>query len=90
MHLYENFYIIIILQENSSNVSEEELLSTHDGKSLHALVQELVKCKEDSQQRSWALHEDEGVITKCLKDVISIVVSRFLLVDFQSALITCE
>jgi hypothetical protein len=86
MHLYENFYIIIILQENSSNVSEEELLSTHDGKSLHALVQELVKCKEDSQQRSWALHEDEGVITKCLKDVISIVVSRFLLVDFQSAL----
>ncbi|CAB3980984.1 NCK-interacting with SH3 domain-like [Paramuricea clavata] len=60
-------------QENSSNVSEEELLSTHDGRSLHALVQELVKCKEDSQQRSWALHEDEGVITKCLTDVISIV-----------------
>ena len=60
-------------QENSSNVPEKELLSTHDGKSLHALVQELVKCKEDSQQRSWALHEDEAVITKCLKDVVSIL-----------------
>ena len=55
-------------------MSEEELLSTHDGKCLHGLVQELVKCKEDSQQRSWALHEDEAVITKCLKDVVSILV----------------
>ncbi len=59
-------------------MSEEELLATHDGKCLNALVQELVKCKEDSQQRSWALHEDEAIITKCLKHVISILVSLSL------------
>lgn len=73
--LCKKFWFIIIMQENSSNVSEEELLATHDGTCLHALVQELVKCKDDSQQRSWSLHEDEAAITKCLKNVISILVS---------------
>lgn len=66
---------MLVLQENLSNVSDDELLASHDGKCLNALVQEMVQCKEDSQQRSWALHEDEAVITKCLKDVISILVS---------------
>lgn len=38
-------------------------------------MDELIKFKDDFQQRSWAVHEDKSVIGKCLEDVLSILVS---------------
>jgi len=35
----------------------------------------LTEHKEDSQQRTWAVHEDEGILHKLLKDLLSILVS---------------
>ena len=80
--------ILCTLQDNSAKLSDEELLATHDGQRFQALVDELVKCKEDAQQRSWALHEDESVIAKCLEDLLSILVS-WLLYSINS-LKTCK
>ena len=66
---------LIVVQENAGKRTDEELLTTHDGQILQGLVEELVKHKDDSQQRSWAVHEDEPVIKKHLEDVLSILVS---------------
>ena len=38
------------------------------------IFSEMAACKDDSQQRSWALHEDESVITEYLQELISILV----------------
>ena len=61
----------LLLQKEA--VSDLEL--THDGKRLQKIFQELAACKDDSQQRSWFLHEDEHAITGHLEELLSILVS---------------
>ena len=51
------------------------MLQTHDGQQLIAILDELTEHKEDSQQRTWAVHEDEGILHKLLKNLLSILVS---------------
>ncbi|XP_046680043.1 LOW QUALITY PROTEIN: NCK-interacting protein with SH3 domain [Homalodisca vitripennis] len=46
---------------------------THDAQRLRLVLQELVSCKEDAQQRSWELYEDEAVISEYLHELISIL-----------------
>ena len=41
---------------------------------LEVIFSEMAACKDDSQQRSWALHEDESVITEYLTELVSILV----------------
>ena len=43
----------------------------------------MAACKDDSQQRSWALHEDESVITEYLQELISILVRLILFPTLQ-------
>ena len=52
-------------------------MSTHDGQRLHVIFTELTARKDDSQQRSWALHEDEVIITQLLEELLSILVSSW-------------
>ena len=49
---------------------------TYDARRLKLLFNELKLCKDDCQQRSWALHDDECVIRNYLNEVISILVSN--------------
>ena len=51
------------------------MLQTHDGQQLIGILDELTEHKEDSQQRTWAVHEDEGILHKLLKNLLSILVS---------------
>ena len=57
---------------------EDALLQSHDGQQLIRILDELTEHKEDSQQRTWAVHEDEGIICKLLKELLSILVSQVL------------
>lgn len=46
-----------------------------DGRRLVELLEKLRECKDDEQQRSWALHEDEHTITTHLSDLLDLLVS---------------
>lgn len=65
---------ILHLLETSLVKHDEELEDTHDAIRLKHIFKELTDCKEDSQQRSWMLHEDEQVITELIMELISILV----------------
>ncbi|XP_023720301.1 NCK-interacting protein with SH3 domain isoform X2 [Cryptotermes secundus] len=46
---------------------------THDAHRLRVIFTELTSCKEDSQQRSWMLYEDETTIIEYIQELISIL-----------------
>ncbi|KAL5015386.1 hypothetical protein ScPMuIL_009656 [Solemya velum] len=54
-----------------SDDAEED--SSHDAVRLQELFSDLADCKDDSQQRSWALHEDESIIKGYLEELNSIL-----------------
>lgn len=56
-----------------SDSTEED--TGHDATRLKYLFSELTTLKEDSQQRSWALHEDQKTIQGHLDELLSILVS---------------
>lgn len=72
-------YLSTILShaQTSLAVDEVQIEQTHDASRLKIIFNELTSCKEDSQQRSWMLHEDEAVIKDYLNELISILV-RFI------------
>ena len=45
---------------------------------LRVILEDLSKRKNDSQQRSWALHEDFHIIEKLLTKLLKLLVWRFL------------
>lgn len=49
------------------------LAETHDAYRLRIIFSELTSCKDDSQQRSWSLHEDEAIICDYLDELINIL-----------------
>ena len=57
--------------------------SSQDATRLQVIFSEMAACKDDSQQRSWALHEDESVITEYLQELISILVRLMLFPTLQ-------
>lgn len=54
----------------SSQLTIEE---TYDANRLKIIFTELTSCKEDSQQRSWMLYEDESIIVEYIKELTSIL-----------------
>ncbi|XP_021368220.1 NCK-interacting protein with SH3 domain-like, partial [Mizuhopecten yessoensis] len=62
--------VLFTFTENS-DMSDEE--SGHDSTRLQHLFTELVACKDDSQQRSWALHKDQQTIQGYLEELLSIL-----------------
>ena len=68
--MYHQKYRCFIFQRDSDIVE-----SSQDAMRLQVIFSEMAACKDDSQQRSWALHEDESVITEYLQELISILVS---------------
>lgn len=49
------------------------LESSLDARRLHLALSELTKCKDDQQQRSWALYEDQSTISEYLEEIHSIL-----------------
>lgn len=46
---------------------------THDAQRLRIIFSDLADCKNDSQQRTWMLYEDEDDISRYLKELIGIL-----------------
>ena len=55
--------------------SKDNVEDSSDYMRLQELFMELTARKDDSQQRGWALHEDESSITSLLEELLSILVS---------------
>lgn len=49
------------------------LESSLDARRLNLALAELTKCKDDQQQRSWALYEDQSIISEYLEEIASIL-----------------
>ncbi|KZC14233.1 PREDICTED: NCK-interacting protein with SH3 domain isoform X2 [Dufourea novaeangliae] len=75
--------------ETPFTVSQMSIEETYDANRLKVIFTELTSCKEDSQQRSWMLYEDECVIVDYIKELTSILtnadanVSRYILQQDQ-------
>ncbi|XP_020288455.1 NCK-interacting protein with SH3 domain isoform X2 [Pseudomyrmex gracilis] len=54
-------------------VSKISIEETYDANRLKIIFNELTSCKEDSQQRSWMLYEDEAVIVDYIKELTEIL-----------------
>ncbi|ERL86629.1 hypothetical protein D910_04036 [Dendroctonus ponderosae] len=68
-------YLSTILSHSQSClvVDDGQIEQTHDASRLKIIFTELTSCKEDAQQRSWMLHEDETVIKEYITELISIL-----------------
>lgn len=65
---------IAIHLSNPLSVPDNLLGETHDAQRLRNLFSELADAKNDSEQRSWMLYEDETDITNYLTELIRILV----------------
>jgi hypothetical protein len=61
----------LLFQKHSDNIE-----GSHDAQRLGVILSLMADCKDDAQQRSWALHEDEAIIKECLEELVSILVSK--------------
>ncbi|KAK9711317.1 SPIN90/Ldb17, leucine-rich domain [Popillia japonica] len=64
---------ILSYSQESLKIDDVQIEQTHDASRLKIIFNELTSCKEDSQQRSWMLHEDESVIKEYLRELIQIL-----------------
>ncbi|KAK3104104.1 hypothetical protein FSP39_024455 [Pinctada imbricata] len=62
--------IMTTVTETGSTSDEEE---SYDAKRIEELFTKLTACKDDSQQRSWALYEDQQNILTNLEELLSIL-----------------
>lgn len=73
LHLLEP--IAIHLNSSSMLQAPDEFVEhTNDSQRLKVIFAKLSDCKNDSEQRSWMLHEDEAYIIRFLTDLIEILV----------------
>jgi hypothetical protein len=66
--------IAVHLTNNNICIPENLLGQTYDAQRLRFLFSELTDCKNDSEQRTWMLHEDEYEIKRYLNELIKILV----------------
>jgi len=60
--------------ETPLTVSKMSIEETYDANRMKVIFTELTSCKEDSQQRSWMLYEDESIIVEYIKELTEILV----------------
>lgn len=58
----------------------------HDEQRLEVIFADLARHKDDAQQRSWALYEDENVICCYLEELLHILVSKFLSLQAEQSI----
>ncbi|KAH8018506.1 hypothetical protein HPB51_008205 [Rhipicephalus microplus] len=60
--------------QNVLSECEKPLVSSQDGDRLQLIFRRLWHCKNDDQQRSWPIHEDEALILGLLEELYTILV----------------
>ncbi|XP_069945387.1 NCK-interacting protein with SH3 domain isoform X2 [Cherax quadricarinatus] len=63
-----------------NNGAGDKWQQSSDGRHLVELLEKLRECKDDEQQRSWALHEDEHTISTHLSDLLDLLNNGDLMV----------
>lgn len=63
-------------------VPQPMIEQTHDAQRLKVIFSELTSCKDDAQQRSWMLHEDEDTIVEYITELTNILVGARLFASF--------
>lgn len=68
-------YLEPVAAHLSGPVSAPETLlgETHDAQRLRIIFSDLADCKNDTEQRSWMLYEDEDDISRFLRELIAIL-----------------
>lgn len=59
--------------EGPVTAPENLLSTTHDAQRLRIIFSDLADCKNDTEQRSWMLYEDEDDISRFLRELIAIL-----------------
>lgn len=62
------------LQDQSTALPQGQVC--HDEQRLEVIFSDLARHRDDSQQRSWALHEDHALIACYLEELLKILVRR--------------
>ena len=77
LYIYTDTYIniIFISQAQRSPSSTRRAESSSDLGRLRDLFFEITECKNDSQQRGWAVHDDQQAIMDVLEELLQILVS---------------
>ena len=65
----------VLSQLTTAERDSAELLSCPDGRRLCVILEEMISCVEDGQQRSWHLHCDEPAIVEYLQELSALLVS---------------
>ena len=76
---------IVSLQNQSSALPQGQVC--HDEQRLEVIFTDLARHRDDSQQRSWALHEDHQLIACYLEELLKILV---IIKAFNIVLLTCK
>lgn len=75
----------ITLHLNDKIETPKDLLgNTHDAKRLQYIFSQLTDCKNDTEQRSWMLYEDEEDIVQFLEELLDILVCIKMFLCFLS------
>ena len=61
-------------QAESSPAAKRKMEGSSDLERLQEIFFEITECKDDSQQRGWAVHDDEQAITEILEELLQILV----------------
>lgn len=69
---YTELHFTLSPQDLSSALPSGQVC--HDQQRLEVIFADLARRKDDAQQRSWALYEDEGVIRCYLEELLHILV----------------
>ncbi|XP_077983692.1 NCK-interacting protein with SH3 domain-like [Glandiceps talaboti] len=62
-----------LAKEHKEGDTMDNLEGSYDAERLEVIFSELTSCKDDSQQRSWALHEDEAIILEYIQELTTIL-----------------
>ena len=62
----------LFLQDQSAALPQGQVC--HDEQRLEVIFSDLARHRDDSQQRSWALHEDHALISCYLEELLKILV----------------
>ena len=66
--------MLVLVQANNSPSTSRKLDRSHDMERLKEIFFQLQDVRDDSQQRGWAVHDDQEAIMEYLRELLQILV----------------
>ena len=74
MSLSSGCVVLVLVQANNSPSTSRKLDRSHDMERLKEIFFQLQDVRDDSQQRGWAVHDDQEAIMEYLRELLQILV----------------